>query len=72
MPSEAAHIGGTTVLVTDLGIRYALSNAEVSRALGISGAGSVPMPAGLVELLPEGPALDPQAARRIWNPQVGD
>lgn len=55
---------GTLVLVTDLGIRYAVPSREVLQMLGYGGAQPVRLPAGLVARLPEGPALDPAAAAR--------
>ena len=59
---------GARALVTDLGIRYALADADSAKAMGLSGT-PVPVPAGLLDLLPEGPSLDRQSARRIWHPE---
>jgi hypothetical protein len=53
---------GTLVLVTDLGIRYAVPSLEVLAALGYAAPQPVRLPANLVARLPEGPALDPAAA----------
>jgi type VII secretion protein EccB len=61
--SAAGVTGGTLSVVTDLGRRYAVPNADVLGALGFGGAAPVRVPASLVALLPAGPALDPEAAR---------
>jgi type VII secretion protein EccB len=53
---------GPVYLVTDLGRRYALPDAEASRALGYGRVSPVPMPASVIDLLTEGPALDRAAA----------
>lgn len=55
----------TRYLVTDQGIKYALSRKEagaVQQALGYAGVTATPVPASLLALLPGGPALDPSAA----------
>lgn len=62
MPSSQAPVGTLTV-VTDLGRRYPLASPEVLKMLGYSSATPVRLPAGLVARLPEGPSLDPVAAR---------
>jgi type VII secretion protein EccB len=53
---------GVLSLVTDLGVRYPLPRVEVLDALGLGAAPRLRLPAGLVALLPTGPALDPAAA----------
>ncbi|TDD50781.1 type VII secretion protein EccB [Saccharopolyspora elongata] len=63
MPSEQAPVGTLTV-VTDMGRRYPVAAPEVLRMLGYASARPVRLPAGLVARLPEGPALDPNAAMR--------
>jgi type VII secretion protein EccB len=55
---------GPYYVVTDLGIRYAVSSAQVLQALGYSPEQAVDVPAGLVARLPSGPALDPAAATK--------
>ncbi|WP_229402092.1 type VII secretion protein EccB [Micromonospora okii] len=55
--------GGALSVVTDLGRRYALADAEVLGLLGYRGVRPVRLPAGLVSLLPAGSPLDPAAAR---------
>ena len=49
-------------LVTDLGTRYALASRDVVAYLGYGSKSMVKMPAQLVAMLPQGPALDPEAA----------
>jgi type VII secretion protein EccB len=51
----------TLWLVTDQGFRYPVPSAQVAAALGL-GAASTPAPGPILELLPVGPALDPQRA----------
>ncbi|TDD21939.1 type VII secretion protein EccB [Actinomadura sp. KC06] len=56
----------TYALVADDGRRYALKSAETAKALGYTISGdkndSVPVPANLLNLVPQGPPLDPQRA----------
>jgi type VII secretion protein EccB len=54
--------GGALSVVTDLGVRHPLASAEVASFLGYDAGRIVRMPAGLVALLPDGPALDPTRA----------
>ncbi|WP_033339228.1 type VII secretion protein EccB [Catenuloplanes japonicus] len=54
--------GGTVSLVTDAGRRHALATPEVKTMLGYDSATPIRLPAALVALMPEGPALDPVAA----------
>jgi len=63
MPSPDAD-NGTLYLVTDQGERYPVASTEVLDALGYSGVRPVRLPASLVVRIPEGPALNPQAAAR--------
>ncbi|HEY1486608.1 MAG TPA: type VII secretion protein EccB [Micromonosporaceae bacterium] len=49
-------------LVTDLGIRDAVASDDVLKMLGYPPSAAVAMPAGLVQLIPAGPALDPTIA----------
>lgn len=56
----------TTYLVTDQGVRYALPRVDtgaVLASLGYGGVEPLPVPTFLLSLMPEGPALDPAAAR---------
>jgi type VII secretion protein EccB len=53
---------GALCLITDLGIRYPVPNADVLAMLGYGGVSPVRVPAEMVALLPAGPALDPAVA----------
>jgi type VII secretion protein EccB len=61
MPAPGAP--GSLSIVTSLGRRYAVPDAEVLGVLGYGGVRPVRLPAGVVALLPGGPGLDPAAAR---------
>ncbi|GAA4233938.1 type VII secretion protein EccB [Streptosporangium album] len=50
-------------LIGDQGRRHAILSANVLPSLGYSSEDIAPLPAQLVHLIPEGPALDPAAAR---------
>ncbi|SBT67137.1 type VII secretion protein EccB [Micromonospora sediminicola] len=60
--------GGAVCVVTDLGRRYALTGADVPGMLGYAGVRPVRLPASLVDLLPAGSPLDPEAARAVATP----
>ncbi|TDB81463.1 type VII secretion protein EccB [Micromonospora sp. KC721] len=60
--------GGAVSVVTDLGRRYVLADAEVLRMLGYRDVRPVRLPAGLVDLVPAGSPLDPAAARAVTTP----
>jgi type VII secretion protein EccB len=54
---------GTTVyLVTDTGVRYPVAGQKALEQLGLSGLSVAQLPKAVVDLLPEGPLLDPAAA----------
>ncbi|GAB4060703.1 type VII secretion protein EccB [Catellatospora paridis] len=53
--------GSARWLITDVGVRYPLSDAAVP-ALGYGGVVAVDVPATLLALVPSGPVLDPVAA----------
>jgi type VII secretion protein EccB len=55
---------GPYYVVSDLGIRYPVSSAQVLPALGYSPEQAVDVPASLVARIPSGPTLDPEAATR--------
>ncbi|MEV0272608.1 type VII secretion protein EccB [Hamadaea sp. NPDC050747] len=63
MPSPEAPAGTLTV-VTDVGRRYPVARPEVLGMLGYPADRAVKLPAGLVARLPDGPGLDPEAARQ--------
>ena len=60
--------GGTVCVVTDLGRRYALTGTDVPGMLGYAGVRPARLPAALVDLLPAGSPLDPEAARAVAAP----
>ncbi|MCI4065047.1 type VII secretion protein EccB [Micromonospora sp. R77] len=59
---------GGYVVVTDLGIRYAVPTADALGMLGYPAASAVDVPTALVSLVPAGVTLDPAAAA---NPVTG-
>ncbi len=69
-PVAAGDASTKAYLVTDLGVKYPLASLEAAGALGYSGpgAGMVTVPASLLDLLPTGPVLDPQAAASVSAP----
>jgi hypothetical protein len=66
MPAPSAP-SGVLYLVTDLGVRHPVPDAEVLAVLGYRGVAPVRVPAEIVALLPIGPALYPQAARTVLS-----
>ncbi|MFF5173385.1 type VII secretion protein EccB [Micromonospora sp. NPDC000089] len=60
--------GGAVSVVTDLGRRYVLADADVRGMLGYRDVTPVRLPAGLVSLVPAGSTLDPAAARVVAAP----
>lgn len=50
-------------LITDQGRRYRLASADVIGKLGYEATDVAPVPVFLLRLIPDGPALDPAAAR---------
>ncbi|WP_238006613.1 type VII secretion protein EccB [Dactylosporangium sp. AC04546] len=64
--ADASSAAGTVYLVSDQGVRYALQDSENVKAmvaLGYEGVAATGVPASLLALIPQGPALDPAAAR---------
>jgi type VII secretion protein EccB len=53
---------GTVSIVTDAGLRFAVADTPTLSYLGYEGVTPQRLPAELVALLPEGPALDPKQA----------
>lgn len=66
--STAPASAGTVTLVTDIGLRYSVASREALAKLGYGGITLPRVPAELVSLLPQGPALDPARAARPANP----
>jgi type VII secretion protein EccB len=64
-PSNVAPAGtGTISLVLDTGTHYPLASADVPARLGYAGVKPLQYPSELVKMLPIGPALDPEEARK--------
>ncbi|HLL64479.1 MAG TPA: type VII secretion protein EccB [Micromonosporaceae bacterium] len=66
MPAPGVTAATTVHLVTDQGLSYALRDSEdvnAQAALGYGDVVPVPVPAGLLSLIPAGPRLDPGVAR---------
>ncbi|MEL6891593.1 MAG: type VII secretion protein EccB [Actinomycetota bacterium] len=56
---------GTRFVVTELGVKYPIASDDAAAALGLAGAEPALVFAELLDFLPTGPALDPDAARTI-------
>jgi type VII secretion protein EccB len=54
---------GALYLVVDIGVRFPLTKDDIADKLGYRGVQPVPVPGALLNLLPTGPALDPEAAK---------
>ncbi len=64
-PQAAPGVSGTALfLVTDAGVKYPLPSATAAAALGYRSRLAARLPAGLLGLLPTGPALDLSALRK--------
>jgi type VII secretion protein EccB len=63
-PGTAADTGVISYFLVADGRRYALASKEVAGMLGYSLSQAVLLPAGVVDLIPAGPALDPALASR--------
>jgi type VII secretion protein EccB len=55
--------GGTVSVITDMGRAYPLPDPKLLDALGYGNVQPVPIPASLVARIPQGPGLDPAAAK---------
>ncbi|MFJ3671519.1 type VII secretion protein EccB [Streptomyces sp. NPDC090106] len=55
-------LGDTTYLVTDMGVKYRMPSAQAVADLGYGGTEPAALPSTLLEMLPTGPDLDPDAA----------
>lgn len=62
---------GTVYLVTDMGMKYPVVNAQALTSLGYGTAVRQQVSSGLLALVPTGPALDPAAAVRFAAPAGG-
>lgn len=63
MESGTAQEGSYT-LVTDNGMRFPVPSAQVLQTLGYNPGSAIPMPASLVNRIPQGPTLSPTAAQQ--------
>jgi type VII secretion protein EccB len=63
---------GTVSVITDTGMLYPLADRSVLSKLGYGGVELAVVPAQLVALLPQGPSLDPVAARKTAGTSSGD
>jgi hypothetical protein len=55
---------GSYYLVTDAGGKYPVPSVEVLGVLGYGNVAVTPVPTGILNLIPTGPALDPTTANR--------
>jgi hypothetical protein len=49
-------------LITDQGVRYPVPSADVLTKLGYDATDIAPVPASIMQSIPQGPTLDPTAA----------
>jgi hypothetical protein len=63
-PSAASDSGVVSYFLIAGGRRYALASTAVIGMLGYDRSQAVLLPAGVVDLVPPGPALDPTLARK--------
>jgi hypothetical protein len=63
-PSVGSDSGVVSYFLIADGRRYALASTAVISMLGYDRSQAVLLPAGVVELIPAGPALDPILARK--------
>lgn len=63
LPAPGA-VPGPVYLITEVGTKYPLADADVVTALGYSPSSAVSIPAQLLSLLPSGPLLSADGARR--------
>lgn len=54
-------------LISDQGVRYSVPSADVLTKLGYDASDITPVPASILRLIPQGPTLDPAAARTPMN-----
>ncbi|WP_327004215.1 type VII secretion protein EccB [Dactylosporangium sp. NBC_01737] len=68
LPGTESQPTGTVYLITDQGIRYPLQDSgqvKAMAALGYEGVTPVGVPSSLLALVPTGPTLDPEVARKF-------
>jgi type VII secretion protein EccB len=72
LPSQGKASAVNTVFLITEGRRFALASKDVAQKLGYDLASdAVPVPAGVVSLVPAGPVLDPNAARNPIGQATG-
>ena len=59
---------GTAYLITDVGTKYPLADANVLKSLGYSENSVMQVPTDLLALLPNGPVLSTAAATQVQSP----
>jgi type VII secretion protein EccB len=64
--ASAPASSGPLSIVTDAGVRYPIADRDALTKLGYGATAAQAVPAGIVALLPEGPALSAEAARKVW------
>ncbi len=62
LSASGSALGDTTYLVTDEGVKYRMLSQEGLKALGYEGVEERTMPASMLDMLPSGPDLTPEAA----------
>jgi type VII secretion protein EccB len=71
LPGADSQATGTVYLITDQGIRYPLQDTgevKAQTALGYEGVKPTGVPSSLLALIPRGPTLDPEVARKFVAP----
>jgi type VII secretion protein EccB len=63
VPNQLKSISSYSIL-TDQGLRFAVPSADIAGKLGFDVNKVAPVPANLLHLIPEGPALNPQQAMK--------
>ncbi|WP_329303842.1 type VII secretion protein EccB [Streptomyces sp. NBC_00659] len=62
LAAGGGELGDTTYLVTDTGVKYRMPSGQAVADLGYGGTKPAALPSTLLEMLPTGPDLDPDAA----------
>ncbi|MGW2278234.1 type VII secretion protein EccB [Streptomyces sp. NPDC001770] len=62
LSSAGTQMGDTTYLVTDTGVKYPVASQDALESLGYTVAEERGLPTAVLQLLPTGPVLDPEAA----------
>ncbi|GHH80305.1 type VII secretion protein EccB [Streptomyces sulfonofaciens] len=62
LASGGTTVGNTTYFVTDTGVKYRVTSAKALQSLGYTEGAVQALPAPLLQMLPSGPDLSPEAA----------